>query len=42
MPEIAKGMNEAPKYVFSRTLDCSRLVEHYIAEKRSGHRDRPD
>lgn len=21
MPEIAKGMNEAPKYVFSRTLD---------------------
>jgi dihydrofolate reductase len=23
MPEIAKGMNEAPKYVFSRTLDAA-------------------
>lgn len=22
MPEVAKGMNEAPKYVFSRTLDA--------------------
>ena len=21
MPEVAKGMNDAPKYVFSRTLD---------------------
>ena len=42
MPEVAKGMNEAPKYVFSRTLDKARWSNTTLAEGGSSEGDRAD
>lgn len=33
MPEIAKGMNAAPKYVFSRTLDAAQWANTTLLRK---------
>ena len=37
-PAVAKGMNEMPKIVFSRTLDCCFVEQHQVAQGRFGDR----